>query len=140
MKNVPPRAAISMPELPEVELVTRFLRKLVNGRRLVSADLIRERLAPDITTKEFARSLAGARIIEVGRRGKHILFNFDNDRTLVTHLRMSGRFMMLGADDEDPRFSHAIFHLDDGQRLVFQDQRHFGFMRLTHSHGVSDLP
>lgn len=129
-----------MPELPEVELVTRFLRKLITGRLIVSADLIRERLAPDTTPKEFAGSLAGARVVEVDRRGKHILLNFDNDRTLVTHLRMSGRFMMLGADDEDPRFSHAIFYLEDGQRLIFQDQRHFGFMRVAGTRGVSDLP
>lgn len=137
---MPPRAAISMPELPEVELVTRFLRKLVNGRQIVSADLIRERLAPDTPPKEFARYLSDARIIRIDRRGKHILINLDNDRTLVTHLRMSGRFMMLSSDDEDPRFSHAIFYFEDGQRLVFQDQRHFGFMRVAPTLGVAELP
>jgi formamidopyrimidine-DNA glycosylase len=129
-----------MPELPEVELVTRFLHRLVSGRRIEKAQLLRGRLAPDSTPDEFAASLTGSQINTVHRRGKHILFDLDNARTLVTHLRMSGRFMLLRAEDENPRFSHAIFHFEDGDRLVFQDQRHFGFMRIASTAMVSELP
>jgi formamidopyrimidine-DNA glycosylase len=46
---------------------------------------------------------------------------------------MSGRFMMLDAEQEAPKFSHALFHLDENERLVFQDQRHFGFMNIVKS-------
>jgi formamidopyrimidine-DNA glycosylase len=129
-----------MPELPEVELVVRFLRKLLIGRRIRKAELVRPRLAPHSTAEDFALAIADARIDLIDRRGKHILFRFDNDRTLVTHLRMSGRFMLLNAEDEDPRFAHAIFYFENGQRLVFQDQRHFGFMRVARTNDVSDLP
>ena len=119
-----------MPELPEVELVARSLDKLVSGRRIAKASLLRERLAPDVTPETFSRDLQNAQINFVHRRGKHVLFDLDNGRTLVTHLRMSGRFMLLSADRDDPKFTHAAFYFDDEARLVFQDQRHFGMMKI----------
>ena len=129
-----------MPELPEVELVCRFLNKLVSGRRIDNAQLLRQRLAPHLTPRLFSKSLSGSTITSVHRRGKHILFDLDNGRTLLTHLRMSGRFMLLPADSELPKFTHAIFELDGGELLIFQDQRHFGFMRIAKTTEINGLP
>lgn len=120
-----------MPELPEVELVAKSLDKLVSRRRIISAELLRERLAPENTPENFAESLKNATINFVHRRGKHILFDLNNGKTLIVHLRMSGRFMLLPADRENPKFTHAAFYFDDEMRLVFQDQRHFGFMKIV---------
>ena len=120
-----------MPELPEVELVARALDRLARGRVVASAELLRPRLAPRTPPEEFARHLAGARIREVGRRGKHVIFHLDNSRALIAHLRMTGRFLLLPDERPLPKFSHAVFHLDDGRRLVFCDQRHFGMMRVV---------
>jgi formamidopyrimidine-DNA glycosylase len=120
-----------MPELPEVEIVVRCLNKLLPGRTIVAAELRRPRLAPDITTRSFASRLRNSRISSVRRRGKFILFDLDNQRTLITHLRMSGRFMLLDHEQEDPKFAHAVFHLDQDERLVFRDQRHFGLMKVV---------
>jgi formamidopyrimidine-DNA glycosylase len=120
-----------MPELPEVELVARSLDQLVSGRRIGNALLLRERLAPDTTPRKFSLELRDAQINFVHRRGKHVLFDLDNGRTLITHLRMSGRFLLLPADREDPKFTHAALYFDDEARLVFQDQRHFGMMKIV---------
>jgi len=120
-----------MPELPEVELVSRSLNSLVAGKRIRTAELRRERLAPDITPTDFAANLAGATINFVGRRGKHILIDLDNQRTLIVHLRMSGRFSLLAGESEDPKFTHAVFHFSEDERLVFDDQRHFGLMKVV---------
>ena len=120
-----------MPELPEVELVARSLDKLVSGRRIAKATLLRERLAPDTEPKKFSRDLQDTQINFVHRRGKHVLFDLDNGRTLITHLRMSGRFMLLPAHRDDPKFTHAAFYFEDESRLVFQDQRHFGMMKIV---------
>lgn len=120
-----------MPELPEVEVVARSLNSLVKQRRIVAARLLRPRLAPDTTPRKFAAKLSDARINFVHRRGKHILFDLDNNRTLITHLRMSGRFLILSNGNADPKFTHAVFHLDDDSRLIFDDQRHFGLMKIV---------
>lgn len=119
-----------MPELPEVELISSSLNSIVKERTIVAAELIRERLAPDMSPAQFSRKLSGSRINFVHRRGKHILFDLDGAKTLLVHLRMSGRFSLLSAETENPKFTHALFHLDGGDKLVFDDQRHFGLMKV----------
>lgn len=120
-----------MPELPEVELVTKSLDKLVRGKTMLTAELHRQRLAPATTPEDFAKALENATINFVHRRGKHILIELNNGKTLIVHLRMSGRFLLLPLDRENPKFSHAVFYFTDETRLVFSDQRHFGFMKLV---------
>ena len=120
-----------MPELPEVEHVAGELQRVAAGRVIETAELRRERLAPDCPPNIFAKHLSGAVINFVHRRGKHILLDLDNGRTLIVHLRMSGRFHLLSPDDLDPKFAHAAFHFPDQKRLVFQDQRHFGLMKIV---------
>jgi len=126
-----------MPELPEVEYVSRSLNTLVVGRTIVSAELYRPKLAPATDPRQFAALMADAAIASVGRRGKHILIGLSNDRTLIVHLRMSGTFSVLDPDLENPKFTHAVFHFSDGDRLVFSDQRHFGMMKVVDN---ADLP
>ena len=127
-----------MPELPEVELVAKSLDFLVKGRKIVAAELLRERLAPETNPSSFAETLGNSTINFIHRRGKHVLFNLDNGYTLITHLRMSGRFMLLPLERENPKFSHAVFYLDDETRLVFQDQRHFGMMKIVETRDLQD--
>lgn len=126
-----------MPELPEVELVARSLNKLLRHRRIVTAELMRARLAPDITPEEFSKLLRGARVQSVGRRGKHILINLSPALVLITHLRMTGRFLLLPLTAELPKYTHALFHLDSNERLAFTDQRHFGMMKLVRASDLS---
>ena len=120
-----------MPELPEVELVTVSLNNLVRKRKIIAAELLRARLAPDISPENFSVKLKNASINYVHRRGKHILFDLDNNLTLIAHLRMSGRFMLLPLERELPKYTHAIFYFADEARLIFQDQRHFGLMKIV---------
>jgi formamidopyrimidine-DNA glycosylase len=120
-----------MPELPEVELVARSLDRLITGQRIVRARLLRARLAPETSPRAFAQRLRGARIEEIGRRGKHILFMLDNARVLIAHLRMTGRFLYSSPDAPLPKHTHAIFQLSDGRQLLFIDQRHFGMMKIV---------
>jgi formamidopyrimidine-DNA glycosylase len=120
-----------MPELPEVEIVARSLNGLVSKRKISAAELLRPRLAPHTNPEKFSSDLSAARVNFVHRRGKHVLFDLDNGQTLITHLRMSGKFMLLTDEISDPKFTHAILHFEDGERLVFQDQRHFGLMKIV---------
>jgi formamidopyrimidine-DNA glycosylase len=125
-----------MPELPEVELVTKALNQLVSKRKIIAAELLRQRLAPFNPAEEFAKKLKDATIMKVHRRGKHILFDLDNSQTLMAHLRMSGRFRLLPIERELPKFTHAIFYFADEMRLIFSDQRHFGFMRVVETNDL----
>ena len=128
-----------MPELPEVELVTRSLNTIVSGKVIAKAELLRERLAPDCPPSDFAHRVSACKINLVHRRGKHILFDLDNGRTLITHLRMSGRFLHLPIESENPKFTHAVFYLNGDTKLVFDDQRHFGLMKLVETSRLNEV-
>ncbi len=84
-------------------------------------------------------SCAARRFEKVGRRGKHILAELDNGRVLITHLRMTGRFLLLPARKRAARNTRTpLFHLDDGRRLAFTDQRHFGLMKVVPAELLAD--
>ncbi|MEJ7618605.1 MAG: bifunctional DNA-formamidopyrimidine glycosylase/DNA-(apurinic or apyrimidinic site) lyase [Pyrinomonadaceae bacterium] len=118
-------------ELPEVELVSRALAAHCLGRKVVSAKLLRPGLAPETTPVTFARRLNGGKFERISRRGKHILLEFDRRYALLAHLRMTGRFQLLPPGYPLPAHTPAFFKIDDGRRLIFTDQRHFGMMRLV---------
>jgi hypothetical protein len=92
-----------MPELPEVELVAQSLDKLVKNRRIVAAELLRERLAPGVSPEKFAENLKNSLINSVARRGKHILFDLDNG--ISTANKISRNFR------KNPLFSDTPFAL-----------------------------
>ena len=69
----PPRYALAMPELPEVETIARDLRGLVAGARIAGAAC---NWPPTLRSHEpaaFAAAVAGREIQGVGRRGKQLL-------------------------------------------------------------------
>ncbi|MBI1761123.1 MAG: bifunctional DNA-formamidopyrimidine glycosylase/DNA-(apurinic or apyrimidinic site) lyase [Acidobacteria bacterium] len=120
-----------MPELPEVEMVARHLRALVTGRTIAQAKLLWPRTAPELSTRQFAAGLKGARVEAVTRRGKYILVNLHNGRSLLVHLRMTGRFFYLDSRAEAPLHTRAVFHLDNQKKLLFHDVRKFGKLHLV---------
>ncbi len=127
-----------MPELPEVESVVRALDLLLKGRSIVSAGIYREKLAPAVSPNRFEKLFTNAGVTDVNRRGKYILMGLDNSHTLLVHLRMSGRFQLFDPSHDNPKFTQAEFFLDDGRRLVFSDQRHFGYMNIVPTESVQE--
>ncbi len=128
-----------MPELPEVELVARSLDRLISGRLIIAAKLLQPDIAPQTTPRAFANVLRKRRVEGVARRGKLIVCVFDGGLFLLTHLRMTGRFMLLPPEAPLPKHTHAIFYLDDERRLIFTDQRRFGRMRLVRADELAHL-
>lgn len=125
-----------MPELPEVEHVVRSLRRAVLGRTIVAAEVHLPKLVAPTSSSAFNRKVKGSRINAISRRGKFILLELHRSsdvksQVLVVHLRMTGKFMVLRPDDDLPKHAHAVFYLDDERRLIFNDQRQFGVMRLV---------
>lgn len=139
-----------MPELPEVEHVVRALRPFVVGRRIVASEIKLPKLVAPDKPAGFNRKIKGSMITGVSRRGKYILIELEQGPrqqgvVLAVHLRMTGKFLSLSADDPLPKHAHAIFYLDNDRRLVFCDQRQFGVMklvtqdRLIHTKGIKEL-
>jgi formamidopyrimidine-DNA glycosylase len=79
-----------MPELPEVETIRRQLAPLVEGRRLERVEILDERWSRPLAPGDLAAALEGRRIERLGRRGKYLVWSFEEDVHLAQHLRMTG--------------------------------------------------
>jgi len=120
-----------MPELPEVETVTRGLRPVLEGRRLVR--VIQRR--PDLRwplPPDFARRLEGRRIERLRRRAKYLLADMDDGTVLIAHLGMSGRMLVSPiANTTFDAHDHVVLETDEGRQVRFNDARRFGMMDLA---------
>ena len=127
-----------MPELPEVERAVRRLRRAIAGKRIDRVRLLHPALRRRISPARL-RSLHGARIVRVERRGKHQLIGLDDGRTLHAHFRMTGDWHVDKGDDPLPRFARAAIELDDGSRAVLDDPRALSTMDLHPAGAPPDL-
>lgn len=145
-----------MPELPEVETVRRGLAPHLEGRRIKTVQLNR----PDLRfafPERFAARLTGTRFRALDRRAKYLLLPLDSEETLVIHLGMSGRLLILQPESREAdeggapghfhfdtarleQHDHVVITLEDGHRLVFNDPRRFGCMLLEKSGSLLDHP
>jgi len=116
-----------MPELPEVETVRRGLALKMSGRHIIKAELRRQDLRRPFPPM-LARTLTGARIGKLARRGKYILIELDDNGTLLLHLGMSGRITAGPADLPHAPHDHVVLTLDDGTVVRFNDARRFGLL------------
>jgi formamidopyrimidine-DNA glycosylase len=122
-----------MPELPEVESLRRILSRSAVGRTIVSARIgklpLRRRVTPD-----FGAMIAGRTIERITRRAKYLMFELSGDSIILAHLGMSGSITHRGAGFDasgfDVKHDHLEFALDDASRLVYNDPRRFGMVRL----------
>ena len=132
-----------MPELPEVEIVSRGLARAMLGRRISGVKLNRLDLRFPLPPG-FAARLEGRTVEAVGRRGKYIIASLSEGERLLMHLGMSGRFTIFPRHGKASRLGefhfeesgggvhdHVVFVLDDGTRIVYTDPRRFGMMDLV---------
>lgn len=126
-----------MPELPEVETTRRGLAPYVVGRTIARVEVREPRLRWPVA-KSLPRALAGARIDNLERRGKYLLFGTDAG-TLLVHLGMSGSLRYLPTMRERGAHDHIDVHFADGGALRLNDPRRFGSFMLTTKPSVHPL-
>jgi len=111
-----------MPELPEVEAAVRMLRETAEGRTIMRVRALHRALRARVKPAVL-RSLAGARVDSVQRRGKHQMLRLADGRTLHAHFRMAGDWHIDRSPGRPPRFARAVVELDDGARVWLVDPR-----------------
>jgi formamidopyrimidine-DNA glycosylase len=117
-----------MPELPEVETIRRQLAPHLEGRTFSSVAIRDHRWTLPAPPELIAAELSGARVQRLARLGKYMIWELDDDRSLLVHLRMTGS-LLIDADPESP-YTRARFELDDGHVLTYVDPRRFGTAHL----------
>ncbi len=136
-----------MPELPEVEVTRRQIRKVLVNRTIASVETTRESyffLTRPATLKE---KLVGRRVTELERVGKYLLAHLDDGARLLLHLGMTGQLFAAGAvsprllsaakrraltpaaraDFTPDHHTHLVIGFrEPGPKLYFRDVRKFG--------------
>ena len=129
-----------MPELPEVEVLVRYLDPLLRRRVIREVRVHRAKSIQPTLTRTFSRRLIGAKIMGVSRRAKYLLFDLKSARgksfILLGHLGMTGRMYVQPAREELPKHAAVSFKLGR-EVFVFEDTRYFG--RLTLDTASLDL-
>lgn len=146
-----------MPELPEVETIKRQLHKEIAGKNITGVEVLAEKTLK--TPKaQFLKYTVGAKIKSVERRAKLLIFNLNNGWSILTHLKMTGQYVL---DATNPAMSlrgapkgrrgnlsapsrsfvanqhtRIIFYLGK-IKLFFNDMRRFGYLKLIKT---NDLP
>lgn len=123
-----------MPELPEVETVRAQLDVRLAGATILAVELWRSgRETPQ--GEDFTKALTGANIHAVKRRAKLLVWELDQDRFLLAHLKMTGRFSFVTS--EYIREKHDRLKLSYRSRtgevgqVVWSDMRQFGYLKLV---------
>jgi formamidopyrimidine-DNA glycosylase len=103
-----------MPELPEVETLKRELNRALVGKMF----------------KDTRKKILG-----IDRRAKILIFHLSDGQAMLIHLKMTGQLVyknIIGGHPEDPnKYTRKVFHFTDGSRLLFNDLRKFGWVKLV---------
>jgi formamidopyrimidine-DNA glycosylase len=127
-----------MPEIAEVRTVAKVLKKNIIGRTIKD---IKYRYDGIIKTDkdEFKNILIGKTITDINTFGKWIIINLD-DYTILSHLRMEGKYYIKDKNEEYEKHEHIIFTLDNGLDLRYKDVRKFGILMLVKTKDIYNIP
>lgn len=119
-----------MPELPEVETITKTLKRFVLQKTIKDIivhwpNIIKH---PD-DIEEFKHLLIGQSFQDITRIGKFIRFELD-DYVLLSHLRMEGKYSVNKQTEPLVKHTHVIFTFTDDEELRYNDVRKFGTMHV----------
>lgn len=118
-----------MPEMPEVETVRRTLLPLIKGKTIQKVTLWYPKIVRT-DHRYFKQKLVGEKILTVDRYAKYLLIRLSGGLTIVSHLRMEGKYRLCQNGDQKGKHDHVQFTFSDGTALRYNDVRKFGRMRL----------
>ena len=137
-----------MPELPEVEVVKKSLnRKILNSiikKVKINDGNLRYKIDTHIISK-----LIGKKIKKIERRSKFLIFKFEKKLYMLVHFGMTGKFFYINNKnkkfktsfyyyinkEKDQKYDRIVFFLKGNQKLIYNDVRKFGFIKIYKSQG-----
>ena len=138
-----------MPELPEVEVVKKSLESKLINLTIKRVFINNNKLRYKINNKEFYK-IKGLKIISFKRRSKYLLINLNQNLTILSHLGMTGKFLIINKNkkyktsfyyslkDSNNKHHHLTLYLSKGFKLIYNDVRKFGFIKLYQSQNINE--
>ena len=138
-----------MPELPEVEVVKKSLENKLKNLTIRRVFINNNKLRYKINNKNLSK-IEGLKIISIKRRSKYLLINLEQNLTILVHLGMTGKFFIFNKNRKyktsfyyslkknESKHDHMTFFLNKGFRLLYNDVRKFGFIKLFQSKTIHE--
>lgn len=131
-----------MPELPEVETISRQLQEILAGKRIKKVQVSLPKMVK-LSLAKFKKIVVGAKINCVARRAKILIFELVNGWSMLVHLKMSGRLIFRkkgeALKEQDTKWNHLIYEFSDSSRLFHNDLRQFGWVKLVETEKLADF-
>ena len=137
-----------MPELPEVEVVKKSLENKLKNLTIKNVFINNNKLRYKINNRQFDK-IKGKKITSIKRRSKYLLINLNGNLTILAHLGMTGKFFIVDKNkkrqktsfyysvkNNDSKHDHLTLSLSKGLKLIYNDVRKFGFLKLLKSENI----
>ena len=135
-----------MPELPEVEVVKRSLERNILNLIIKKVEISDGNLRYKVDKIGLSK-LKGKKITKIKRRSKFLIFEIGKIYKMLVHLGMTGKFFFTDNKDnkfktsfyyylnykKDRKHDRVIFILSKRRKLIYNDVRKFGFIKIYSS-------
>ena len=131
-----------MPELPEVEVVKKSLKKIIHDLVIKKIEIRNKYLRYKIDEKSMKKMIK-SKVKSISRRSKYIFINLNNGYTIMFHLGMTGKINIIDANknkfktsfyyklsDNKPNHDHIIIKFNKKITIIYNDVRKFGFIKI----------
>jgi formamidopyrimidine-DNA glycosylase len=111
-----------MPELPEVETLSRQLQEKISGWKILASEIYDDKLAG-------IKNLKRKTVMTIERRGKTVAIVLDDGNSVLIHLRMTGR-LCWQEDSTRPKYSRWRMTFAGGNVFLI-DPRRFATVKIS---------
>ena len=139
-----------MPELPEVEVVKRSLERNILNLIIKKVKINDANLRYKVDKNGISK-LKGKKITKIKRKSKFLIFEIGKTYKMLVHLGMTGKFFFTDNKDnkfktsfyyfldykKDRKHDRVIFILNKKQKLIYNDVRKFGFIKIYSSNQIT---
>ena len=125
---------IIMPELPELEGIRKYLSGKIAGSTITDVETFSHTVIRFPDVKIFQSSLTGARLDDILRKGKLLVFHFKKkDYSLFLYIDHGLTGRLAWEKKKVPAKIVFRFHFDSGLPLIYHDRRLHGAIWLYNS-------
>jgi len=141
-----------MPELPEVEILKRSLKKNIRFAKIEKVRINNRNLRYKVPGL-LGGYLKNEKICDISRISKYLLLHLKSKKKLLIHLGMSGTIHLLknkNLVNTNASFYHSLhlpqkhnhieIFLSNGLTLVYNDPRRFGYLKVMGNNFLNEKP
>jgi formamidopyrimidine-DNA glycosylase len=111
-----------LPELPELEMLRRYLQAECLGRTITGVT-VNQPACVNLPPEQYAEVVVGGRFEHVWRKGKLVGVDLSRPVSLLVHLALGGGVLLKDSPEHDPRRTQIVFTLADGTALHVHELR-----------------